>query len=722
MPQTFYRSGPTRPPHAGTPGTSTSTSMSSSHHGQARASTNASDGRSHKQTSHSTIVPPAMAPPPGIDFSAPVIRFDMSGAVPHTSPAPLSHRSTAAVLGKKTADNPSTASTASPSLLPVSASSTTLTATLPTKEQKLRMCFISRLPPKLTDDWVDRLLRAAGKLRTWRRGKDLLGQVHDYCFAEYDDPEHLQRAIDILRALDLARFNNLELARQDDDDLSEDADDVATGRLLITVDEMTRLYVEDTLKAKAASSDRKSSDQRERSLHGQARREIDRIVSEYNGRTSSRSNLLDQAKTGNAADFANPTVVAVIAEDDWGEIPEEHRELVIEEISNFRKRTRERELKTAQRIAQLDSERAAAERAKLQGEHASGPAAADLEDQSQLLRRNPDKARQAIAEAGLTHAERRQRYDEARSRDLDSDLASAERRWTARENARLTALDREDDRRHSLARRQADLQEERRQMLATFDDDAEEDRDELDFYRHRSGWQRARKTALARELDADTHDVEEESQELQAALETAPSASAPKTEVQPELKSADQDPQKSAPQKLKLTLSKQQDKAKAAQPLQDEVDRITPAKRRASSLQEIEHERERSPSPPADPERASTDTAPSGLGPIPTDRASLYRHPVRWDRIDLGEWRPKLRRFIGKLCVDVIGVEDDDIIDWIMNYLSSTYQPPPTPNDIEAELAAALGDQAEAQAFTIKVWRYLLILLESSAAQRQQPS
>jgi hypothetical protein len=68
----------------------------------------------------------------------------------------------------------------------------------PTREEVARTLFIGKLPPTMQDIDMERILRATGRLRKWMRAMDGDGKACSFGFAEFEDAESLQAAIDTL--------------------------------------------------------------------------------------------------------------------------------------------------------------------------------------------------------------------------------------------------------------------------------------------------------------------------------------------------------------------------------------------------------------------------------------------------------------------------------------------------------------------------------------------
>ena len=140
--------------------------------------------------------PPNFQPPPNmpnINFSAPVIRLGTSGPVKPAAPEPGKERvgDTAgrrAGLGSNMEAQRQNVREAMMQLQP------------PTKEEIVRTIFVGGITEGVGgDDGIERILQSAGNLRRWIRATDAEDKPCKFGFAEYEDPESLSTAVEVLK-------------------------------------------------------------------------------------------------------------------------------------------------------------------------------------------------------------------------------------------------------------------------------------------------------------------------------------------------------------------------------------------------------------------------------------------------------------------------------------------------------------------------------------------
>lgn len=150
--------------------------------------------------------PPNFQPPanmPNINFSAPVIRLGTSGPMKPSMP-----------LGGDSSrrDNNVDQRSARPGLGASHGMDTQRHAIResmmqlipPTKDEVVRTIFVGGITEGAGgDDGVERILRCAGNLRRWTRATDSENKACRFGFAEYEDPESLATAVDVLRDVEV---------------------------------------------------------------------------------------------------------------------------------------------------------------------------------------------------------------------------------------------------------------------------------------------------------------------------------------------------------------------------------------------------------------------------------------------------------------------------------------------------------------------------------------
>ena len=146
--------------------------------------------------------PPNFQPPanmPNINFSAPVIRLGTSGPSKSATPVEGTRDRGGESGGKRTA-----AGTGGLESQRQNLRDAMMQLQPPTKEEIVRTLFIGGITEGTGgDEGVERILRAAGNLRRWIRATDSDDKACKFGFAEYEDPESLGTAVEILKDVEV---------------------------------------------------------------------------------------------------------------------------------------------------------------------------------------------------------------------------------------------------------------------------------------------------------------------------------------------------------------------------------------------------------------------------------------------------------------------------------------------------------------------------------------
>lgn len=159
---------------------------------------------------------------PNINFSAPVIRLGTSGPPKTATPETGKEREAPgrrAGLGSASLDSQrQNVRDAMMQLQP------------PTREEIVRTIFVGGITEGAGgDEGVERILRSAGNLRRWIRATDADEKPCKFGFAEYEDPESLGTAVEVLKDV------QVPLKRQTPSQGDEEGEqEVETSTLLVS--------------------------------------------------------------------------------------------------------------------------------------------------------------------------------------------------------------------------------------------------------------------------------------------------------------------------------------------------------------------------------------------------------------------------------------------------------------------------------------------------------
>lgn len=92
---------------------------------------------------------------------------------------------------------------------------------------------------------------------------------------------------------------------------------------------------------------------------------------------------------------------------------------------------------------------------------------------------------------------------------------------------------------------------------------------------------------------------------------------------------------------------------------------------------------------------------------IPTDKASLFAHPVEWSLVDNVIMERRIKPWVNKKIVEYIGEPEPTLVEFICSKVLIGSQPQNIINDVQMVL------DEEAEVFVVKMWRLLIYELEA---------
>lgn len=102
----------------------------------------------------------------------------------------------------------------------------------PTKEEILKTIFVGGITEGVsTDNAIERILQCAGNLGRWTRATDADNKACRFGFAEYEDPDSLATAVDVLRDVEVPVKQQLANGVKDEENDSET--EVEKAKLLV---------------------------------------------------------------------------------------------------------------------------------------------------------------------------------------------------------------------------------------------------------------------------------------------------------------------------------------------------------------------------------------------------------------------------------------------------------------------------------------------------------
>lgn len=375
----------------------------------------------------------------------------------------------------------------------------------------------------------------------------------------------------------------------------------------------------------------------------------------------------------------------IIDEDDFMDVPIEQRDEVLAEIKEFRVLSIKYEkVKNAQN----------AEETKEREKHLEAVASKALEekaatkksskkDEEESLDEESDDDNDDPAETDEQIEEHRKHRREARMEKL---FEESQRRWLGRERLRNSALERErvrdedQDSRLELDKKQA------LRKFSDFKDNGEYETRTMEYYYDHAKWVKARMHFREREIEHDLRDAEEESAEVGAKNASQEKFMESLAGSIPFSSSTASAPSTAGTGKIKLSLGGGAKKILLKK--NTEIDKLLDDGKDESVI------KPRKLIKPLD--------YGNGNISIPDDKESLFSWAVKWNALAEDIIEDSLKPFITSIIVEYLGVQEDDLIDFVIEHIRN-HKPP---EELVAELEMALDEDAEV--FTKKVWRLLV--------------
>lgn len=435
-----------------------------------------------------------------------------------------------------------------------------------TKEEIIKTVFVGGITEGVGgDEGVERILRAAGNLRRWLRATDADEKPCKFGFAEYEDPESLRTAIEVLKDVDIP-VKKREPREKSDEEPDGDIKkskllvgksgiivvEEETNMLQIVPDENSLTYIEQWEEQQGDQDE-----EQKQMLLDHAREALEAVLKDIENPTAAgRKDTISGVDQDGDVEMQNgqQLVDAVTGEvlniplsvdDELADIPAEMRETVAKEIAAFRDRSNRRDLERLKREEEIEQQEKARMMNGRSNRLASPPASAPSgpagtngipigprgapsgpkgfgqqiprEYQKGVTFVNGTAISGATAfddeETDASDEELERRRKEKKNTELEKQYLDQERRWLNRERSRTAAIEREKARDEDET---AKLDREKEAMatrLKDWDDDAEAARKAEEYYADRGQWIRSRASFRQREQSQDDADRTAEQRE-----------------------------------------------------------------------------------------------------------------------------------------------------------------------------------------------------------------
>ncbi|KAH6685878.1 hypothetical protein F5X68DRAFT_209454 [Plectosphaerella plurivora] len=606
----------------------------------------------------------------------------------------------------------------------------------PSAEERLRTIFIHKIPESLnTDESIERLLNAAGRLRRWESAASTLPAVKGakFGFATYDDIESFETAAEILQDVQVPKTRQKIKSEPAED---EAANGVEMVKLQVAVDPNSLKYIE-------SHKENHAEDPGAASRLQAARDAVKQVLDELaHPKKTTATDGDGDATMGNNGGDVEVVNIPLAQDDELADIPAEMREVVAAEIASFRDRSIRRDMERLKREEEMEEQErnrnAPPRRSRLDtpppentpsgprvpnapaGPRGSGDRRGSVSFVNGGVYNADGSLTREDEESEADDEELHKRHMKKKNAEDDKRYHDAEHKWHNRERARQAALERERDREQqedeSLERRRAEQLEREK----AWDDERERDRKSHLYYRDHAAWVRKRQQERAEEASRDEQDrrAEEEERRREAADTERARGMADSFlnqqahEIQQRQQQTSAAAAPAAPFKLSLGAAAQRAQASRTGParrtmaevegLLDDEEQDGTAKRQLIPIQF-------EPTTAADKmtEEELSNAVRALAQEIPSDKDGLWGWSVAWDHLDDGVIREKLRPFVEKKIVEYLGVQEELLVEVVEEHLRKHGKP----DALVEELTGALDDEAEDM--VKKLWRMVIFFTES---------
>lgn len=552
---------------------------------------------------------------------------------------------------------------------------------------------------------MEKLLRSVGALRRWDVSDSTSEERKGtkFGFALYDDPDSLANAIKLLHDDDGIQVPVKQQVTSKEPPEDDSYDGIEKVKLQVAVDPSTIKYLESRAEGKSEDAE---PDQKLES----AKAALKSVVRELYyppagaGADADGDTAMKKTENGESVEVVNITLAQ---DDELADIPAEMREVVAAEIAAFRERSNQRDIermKKEEEMEELERQRSGAARLSRLGTPPTGaganniplgPRGSGVPNAPSGPRGQNGNGRVSFVAGGISNADYSvNREDEDEDTDADDEelnrrqlakikadadhsYAEAERKWVNRERSRQAALEREQEREKQDAESLERRKQEQLDREKAWDDEKEATRKSHPYYKDHATWARKRNMDKADEEAKDENDRRAEQVERRrerADMERARGMADSFLDQQAqEMEKTKVDPV-SAPQPFKLSLGAAAQKAQASRSsrrtvaevegLLDDEEADTSTKRQLIPIQF------ESTSGTAGMSEEDISQAVRSLAQeIPSDKDGLWSWAVKWDFLDEGIVREKLRPFVEKKIVEYLGVQEEMLVTAVEEHL-----------------------------------------------------
>lgn len=542
---------------------------------------------------------------------------------------------------------PPPATTGPPPISPTAAATTTANPPVNPAEaanDKLNTLFVGAIAAGVDDGWIQKLLETCGNLKHWKRTKDASGNPKGFGFATYADPDSVLCA---LRVLGGEKTEGVILKAQDGSGVEK--------KLIVKADDNVRNFLESYVKSNAQ------------------------------GNTTSD----DQEKYATIQKYVHAIAT--------GQQPDaDDADAISKELAFFKERAAQ---KDQQQQRHMD-------------DHSPSRRSSDTRGNKRDFVKGPTEyAAPHSHQDTITDEELEQRRKEKHDRDVENAYRQREKRFESKEASKLRDYERDLKREKEEEEREIKDKEYWLERLANWDDDVEAEKGEEIYYTDRSRWRKLRDSVRRRENERDEEDRRREAHEIEQERLRLEEEERQKKDSKNLNREADDGKIAIKPKKLNFNIPIKRNTLGGGD---DDDEEDAKKKRRVlvpldySDVENVKTEynddEDENTENLTEEERAKK--VKELITSIPSSQDDLWAYSVKWDVLDETLIEEKLHPFISKKIVDLLGMEEDDLVNFVLDFIRKRKGP----DELVTELEGALDE--DALVFVMKFWRALIFETE----------
>ncbi|KAI7905850.1 uncharacterized protein BX663DRAFT_483534 [Cokeromyces recurvatus] len=300
----------------------------------------------------------------------------------------------------------------------------------------------------------------------------------------------------------------------------------------------------------------------------------------------------------------------------------------------------------------------------------------------------------------VTDEEIERKRREKHERDVENAYRQREKRFEAREYDKLYEYKKDVKREIELEERESKEKEYWLERLGNWDDEVEMAKGEEPYYSDRSRWRRMREIQRRREDERDEEDRRREIQEIEEERQRQEEEEKHMRDNGYLNREGDEGKIALKPKKLNFNIPI---KRNTLGGVDDDEEEEAKKKRRVLvplDYGDIEETKEELSAE----KRAKR--VKELIDSIPSSQHDLWAYTVKWDEVDEELINSKLHPFVSKKIVDLLGMEEEDLVNYVLQLVKDRK----TPDELVSELEGALDE--DALVFVMKLWRALIFETE----------